>query len=135
HPLCSRLSEHDVAGCQIAVSDPLAVSLVQRVSNLDGVAQHLLKWQRAFLQPFCQRLAFHVFHHQIVGSAVLADVVERADVRMIQAGNSLSFALETLAQFGSAGEVIGQNLDSYYAIETSIFCAINLTHSARTNSA
>jgi hypothetical protein len=36
----------------------------------------------------------------------MADVVEGADARMIQASDGARFAFKTLTQFGSIGEVI-----------------------------
>jgi hypothetical protein len=86
-----------------------------------------------FFQTLGQRLAFHIFHHQIVGSVLLTDVVESTDVRMIQAGNRSRFALKTLAQFGSIGEVIGQDFDGYGALQAGIAGAVHLAHPARAN--
>ena len=84
-----RLGEHDVAGLEVAVRDAFAVRLVQRVGDLDGVLQYLLDRQRTFLQALRERLAFEIFHHQKINSVLMADVEERADVRMVQAGNDL----------------------------------------------
>ena len=76
--------------------------------------------QRTFQQPLRERLAFEIFHHQIIGSVLVADVVEGADVGMIQAGNGFCFALESLAQFGAVREMIGQNFDGDDAIEAGV---------------
>ena len=56
-----------------------------------------------------------------------------ADVRMIQAGNRPSFALESLSQFRTISKIRGQNLDGDNAVEVGIFGAVDLTHSARTD--
>ena len=53
-------------------------------------------------------------------------VVESADVGMIQAGNSPSFALEPFSQFGTISKMRGQNLNGHNAVEAAIFGAINL---------
>ena len=76
----------------------VAVGVVERVGDLNGVLQHLVQRQRALLQPVRQRFAFQVLHHQVVDSVLLADVVQRADVGMIQAGDGARFALEALAR-------------------------------------
>jgi len=76
---------------------------------------------------------FYWLDHQEVGSFLLADVVERIDVRMIQISDSTCFALESMTQFGSAGEMIGQDFDCNYAIKTGVFCAVHLAHPTRTN--
>ena len=113
--------------------DAFAVRLVQRVGNLNGVLQHLLRRQRAFQQPLRQRLAFQILHHQEIDPVLVADVVEGADVRMIQAGDGASFALESLAQFGAVRKMRGQNLDRDDAIEARVAGAVHLAHPARAN--
>ena len=57
----------------------------------------------------------------------MANVVERADVRMIQTGNRFGFALETLAQFSTIGKMLWQNFDGDNSVQTGVFGAINLT--------
>ena len=74
-----------------------------------------------------------IFHHQKINAVLVASVVERADVRMIQAGDGLCFALEALAQFGAVSEMSGQHLDRDDSIEAGIARFINLAHSARTD--
>src|SRR5579863_93655 len=110
-----------------------AVGPVQRVGNFDGVQEHLLQRQGTFVQPLRERLAFEILHDEEVGPILLADVVEGADVGMIQAGNRASFALKPLAQLGTAGEMSGRNLNGDDAIEARVAGAIHLAHPARTD--
>ena len=65
-------------------------------------------------------VAFDVLHHQIVG----ADVVDLADVGMIQRGDSLGFALEAF------GKLRGRDFDGDVAIQARIVGAIHLAHAA-----
>ena len=62
----------------------------------------------------------------------MADVVERADMRMVQARNGLRFALETFAQLRIVGKMSGKNLDCDDAVEAGIARAVHLAHTART---
>ena len=94
--------EHHVAGFQVAMNDAAAVGFVERVRNLEAVLQELGSGKRALFESGRQRLPFEIFHHQIINSVLVAYVVERADVRMIQAGNGASFAIESLAHFRRA---------------------------------
>ena len=82
----------------------LPMRFVQRVSNLDGVAQYQLSLQSSMREPISQRLAFQVFHHQKVDAILLSHIVECADVGMIQAGDGACLALEALAQSGLGGK-------------------------------
>ncbi len=131
--LRSRLGEHDVAGFQIAMRDAFAMGFVQRVGNLDCKLQHLFRRQWTLLQTLRERLALQILHHQKISSILMAGVVERADVWMIQAGDGLCFAVEALAQIGAVGKVGGENLDGDDAIEACVPGAIHLSHSARTD--
>ena len=87
--LTPDLGHQDVGRLQIAVDDAFAVRGIQRIGNLDGVLQRLIERQRPF-----ERLALDVLHHQVVR----ADVVELADVGMIQRGDRARLALEAFAE-------------------------------------
>src|SRR6185503_6070569 len=74
-----------------------------------------------------QRLALEQLHDQIV----VADVVEGADVRMVQRRDRLRLALEARAQIGSMCELRRQDLDGDAAIEPGVAGAVDLAHPAR----
>ena len=61
---------------------------------------------------------------------VPADVVERADVRMVRAARSRGFALEPRAELRIASEGFGQNLDGDGAIEAGVARLVHLAHAA-----
>jgi hypothetical protein len=113
--------------------DPFAVRLIERISNLYGVLQHLLDRQRALRQPCGERFPFDVFHYEIVNSVLMANVMESADVRMIQAGDCSRFSLKSLAQFQVTGMVIWEDLDGNDSVKTGIAGAVDLAHPASAN--
>ena len=55
-------------------------------------------------------------HHQIVGPALVADIMERADVGMVQGRNGTSFALEAPFGLGVVRQVRRKNLDRHRTI-------------------
>ena len=57
-----------------------------------------------------------------------ADVMERADVRMVQLGDGAGFALEAFAEVGPVGEMRRKNLDGNEAVEPCVAGFIHLTH-------
>ena len=57
----------------------------ERAGHLDAVAERLVERQPAAREPACERLAFEELHDQEVGAILLADVEERADVRVAEA--------------------------------------------------
>ena len=60
-----------------------------------------------------------------------ADVVERADVRMIELRDRARFAIEPLAELRIGGEQVRQDLDRDDAIEAGIAGFVDLAHAAR----
>ena len=82
---------------------PLACAAA-RVSDLRAVLQHEADRKCAFLQPGGESFALHQLHHEVIGT----DIVERADVRMIQCGDGARLALEACAELLS-GDLLLQN--------------------------
>ena len=61
----------------------------------------------------------------------MADVIQHADVRMIQAGNRFGFALEALLSNRIIRKLRRQDLDRHRAFQPRIPRAIHLAHAAR----
>ena len=77
--------DKDVARLEIAVNDALGVRGLQRVQDLNGVLDGPGDRQRSLQRP-----AIDVLHDQVIG----ADIVERANMAMIEGGNGPGLALE-----------------------------------------
>ena len=60
-----------------------------------------------------------------------SDVVQRADVRMVQAGDGLRFALEALLHFGVVGEMRREDLDRHGAVQPRVGRLVDFAHPAR----
>ena len=59
------------------------------------------------------------------------DVMQHADMRMIEVGDGLGFALEALFMCRLRAKLRGQNLDLYSPLKAHIPCTIYLAHPAR----
>lgn len=64
--------------------DAGTMSCRQRVKDLDGTCERTIDGQRTFLQAIGQRLSLQILHHEIGRTVVYADVVQSANVRMIE---------------------------------------------------
>src|SRR5207248_11390538 len=84
--LDTRPVDQDVRRLEVPVHDALLMRRVQRIANLGRILQGLSQRQRTF-----KGATLDVFHYQVVR----ADVVQRANVRMIQRGYGAGLALET----------------------------------------
>ena len=99
HELGPRPGQHDVAGLQIAVHHASAMRPLQPIADFGPVLQDLLHGQRPLAQTVRQSLAFQVFHHQVINPILMSNIVERADVGMIQGRDRARFAVEPLLGF------------------------------------
>jgi hypothetical protein len=123
-----RLGQHHVAGLEVPVDHTVPVGLVQGVRDLGGVAQGLVQGQGTLLEPVVQRLALQVLQDEVVGAVLVSDVVEDADVGMVQRRNGLGLTLEAQAQVGVLGEMLGQHLDGHGAVEAGVPRPVHLAH-------
>ena len=124
------------------MDDALAMRLVERVGDLAGNPQHIVGRQRSFLQPRGERLALEQFHDEEIDlvatlarrsafGAKAADVIQHADVGMVELRNRPGFALEPCLELRIARGVRGENLDSDHALEPRVTGAIDLAHASR----
>ena len=110
--------------------DALPMRLVERVGDLDRNLQRLVERQRPLLQARGQRLAVQMRHDQVVRAIDAADVVDAADVGMVQGRDGASLALEAGPHIGIASDFARQDLDRDRAIEPRVARAIDLPHPA-----
>ena len=111
--------EHDgdwrCGGFEVAVHDAAFVGGFEGVGDLVGDAQSGVERHGSF-----GRLAFDVFHHQVIG----ADVVDLADVGMVERGDGFGFALEAFGELG------GGDFDGDVAVEAGVVGAVDFAHAA-----
>ena len=122
--------EKNIAGLEIAMRDSLTVRLIERVGDLNRVLECLIERKCTFLQSRRERLPLQVLHDEVVDAILLADIVECADVWMIQRRDGTSFPLESLAQIRIGRDMRGQNLDRDCAIEARVARFVDFAHPA-----
>jgi hypothetical protein len=82
--------DEEIGRLQVAVHDAFAVRGVERIGDVLAERQHIVERQRAAGDAGLQRFALEQLHDHVVFDLlgarrlVLADVVERADVRVIE---------------------------------------------------
>jgi len=97
------------------MDDALLVGCVQRIEDLHAIFDGLLGGHRP-----ARAVALDVLHDEVVGS----DVVELADVRMVEGGDGARLALGALVVFGFG------NLDRDDAVEACVARLVDLGHAA-----
>ncbi len=113
------------------MNDPGPMRFVERVGDLHTVSQRLVDAERTSSQTIRKRLALEILHDEERDVLLSADVVKRADVRVIKLGNRSRFLLETLAKLHILRGMRGQDLDCDDAVKPRVARFVDLAHAAR----
>ena len=113
------------------MDDARLMRAVEGARNLDPARQCFVERQRATSQARRQRLALEHLQHQKVDAGLGADIVDGADVRVVERGNGARLALEPRAPGFIAGDVLERNLDGHLPPQTRVLRAEDLPHPAR----
>jgi hypothetical protein len=112
------------------MSDSLAVGMVQAFGNLNRIADRQFKRQRALPETGSERFTFHQLHDEELLLVVSADVVQHADVRVVEAGDGFGFPLEPFAKARILCDVKVEDLQGDGPPQTSVARSVNFTHAA-----
>ncbi len=85
--------------------EPEAMGLVERLGDLTAEAEHIRDGERTLLESRGEGLAFEMLHDQVIDVPLSADVMEGADVRVIEIRDGARLALEALARRCARGEL------------------------------
>ena len=102
--------QHHVSRLQVSVNHTGTMRRVQRASDLNRNGERLVERQtsgavrREPRQPRRQRLAFEILHDEIGHAVLLTNVVQRADVWVIELADGAGLAIEAGPELGIGGE-------------------------------
>ena len=121
---------------EVAVDDALLVRLFERLGDLPGDDDGLVRRQRPALQPLGEVLALRQLHDQDVRLRPVVErhaleAVEVRDAGVVERGEDLRLALEAGEALGVVGEGLGQQLEGDLAAELRVGGAVHLAHPAR----
>ena len=125
----TRGGDEDVAGLHIAVNNPIAMGERERSGDVGRDFGRTVGMQRTFaLDDLRKRATLDVLHDDEVGAELLAPVVDRHDVGMVQVRGGLRFASEPLDEGIVAGMFREENLHRDRSIEEEIAGQIDVGH-------
>ena len=123
----------------------MRMRVVDRLGHLEEVHQRLVLGNHALspgrgLQAVLNRAAGDIGHHQIcyrliVRHLLLAVVMDRENVRMVQRGGGARLALKAHKELLIIAPAQGQDLQGNLALQAWIFGQPDLAHAAASNSA
>ena len=130
----ARGHEQHVGGFQIPVQHATFVRVAQRLRNLQAVVDEAIDGQADPVRHSAiKRQAIDEFHGDERLAVVFTDLVNGADVRMIQRGGGAGFAQQTGGRERVVGGGSRKDLDGDVALELLVVGAIHLAHPARSN--
>src|SRR6266496_2835421 len=115
------------------MNDPFGVRGIQCVGNLDSQVQQCFQFYRPRSYAMLQSYSIQKLHGNERLAVLLADVVNRADVRMIQRRSGLRFALKAGEGLRLPGNIVGQELERDEAVQARVFRFVNHAHTAAAN--
>jgi hypothetical protein len=112
------------------MNDSLLMRSDERIGNLDSHLEQLLEFHGFLVEALLEGLAFQLLHHDEGMAGVVLDVVNDADIGMIQLRSGTSFALEALQSLVVFDERVGKEFEGYAATESSILRLVDDSHAA-----
>ena len=112
------------------MNDSGFVCRLQCFGDLLGDREGFVNGDRTARNPVSERRPFNQLQHQRTGALRLFQAVNLGDVRMVQAGKNLRFALEPCEPIRISRKRLGQNLERHLAVQLGIGGLIDLSHPA-----
>ena len=128
----ATLCDEDVGGLDVPMNNANGVGSVQSIGNLHAQIEHGLSLQRFRCNSVLQRHTIQKFHDYEWLPIVLADFMDRADIRMVQGRGRSRFAPKSFERLRIMGDIFGQEFERDEAPKLSVFCFVHNTHTAAT---
>ena len=106
----SALGDENVGGLDVAMNDVFAVRGIERVGDFDGEAEQDIHFQRAAGDAMLESQAVEVLHGDEGLAVLFADVVDGADVGMIQGGSRFGLAAKALQGLTDPGRRLREGI-------------------------
>ena len=127
------LGDKNVGRLDVAMNNALGMRGVESVGNLRLQARATVSFSTGLpADVVLQGHAVQKFHGDECLAVLLANVVDGADVGMVQRGRGLGFALKTSECLRVAGNFLGQELEGNEAMQPRVLSLVDHAHPAAT---
>ena len=128
----SAVRDKDVSGLNIAMNDSFGVRGIEGVGDLDSQRDQCFQFHGTPGGAVLQRRAFQKLHGNKRFPILFADVIDSADVGMIQGRCGLCFSLKPDKAMRIPGNILRQKLERDETVETRVLRLVNDPHPATT---
>src|SRR2546423_5510075 len=122
--------EQQVLRLDVAVDNTVLVRILQRLTNGRHDRERLGRPEFPLAQELAEIDAIHKFHEQKVEAACLSEIINRHDVRMVERGQSLRLACESLRKLSVLDTFRREELESDEPVQGFLPRLIDHAHSA-----
>ena len=124
------VAHDDVAGLDVAVDDALGVGRAERRRDLQRDVHDGRRRQLVARHVGLEVEPVHALHGDERPTLEAVDLVDRADVRVIQLRDGVGFALEAPLGVRVVGGFLGQELQGDFPGQTDVFGLVDDAHAA-----
>ena len=117
--------EHDVSGLQVPVHDPVLVSVAKRLRDSGSKLERLARRERFARHAFGEASPAEKLHRDKEDAVGFVDLMDDADVRMLEGSGGGGFLHESLTALGLLDEIRRQDFQRYLAVELLVAGAVD----------
>src|SRR5215475_6368963 len=112
------------------MDDAFSMGCFQSVGDLNPQPECFFDFERTVAKAVFQGLTLEILHHKDGAAFMLADVVYRADMRMVQSRRSKRLPLKAFERTGIPGELVSDKLEGNEAVQAAVFGLVHHPHAA-----
>src|SRR5208283_283325 len=120
--------DENVGGLDVAMDNALGMRGIEGVGDFGGEGEDYLGIHGAAADAVLEGGAFQKFHGDVGLLAALADVVDGADVGVIQRRSGAGLAAKAFESLGIAGDGVGQEFERDKTAEFAVLGLVNDAH-------
>src|SRR5579859_3202202 len=122
--------DENIGGLYVTMNDIFGVRGVQSVGNFDGNAEELVFFNGATGDEVLQGDAVEELHGDERTAVFFTNVIDRANVGMIERGSRLCLALESRERLRVTSHIVRQEFQGNKSLQASVFGFVNNSHAA-----
>jgi len=123
-------SDKDIGGLDVSMDDAFGMRRIERVGNVDGDGEKGIELHGSAGDHVLQSFALEALHGDEGLAIFLADIIDGANVGMIQRGRGLRFTLEAHEGLRILRNSVGQKFQCDEAPEASVLGLVDNAHPA-----